>query len=494
MSLIEISNSSAPIDICYSDNSIINGLTETQALKINGLSNGYLKTTTGNVMSVATIPITDITGFSGAIVTNPLSGNLDANGLDIYDVNQLETNTISLNGQDLNARLTTDENNINNNTSAINTKFTKSGDTFTGPVSFGVGSSIDFNGQTLQNVFNITHQGPGRITFFNCGLIPAVTNTRTLGEPLNQWSNVYATDLSLNGTSVSTSLSNKLDITGGTMLGNINLNSNNLNNVLSASGNGVNDLTISNNTNIILSTGSSTFDCVTLNNVIKKKRFVVYDGFGISSSRFMGFGLINSAQMSYHSPQNHNFFIGTDEGVDVEILRIGTTRALFNDIPLDSTTLLTLGSTVPCLMSSKSFAYLIQSSQTYAVTASTWRLANNVASSRFAQGFTSVPGQFRAQYTGTRSRAFNIDLNVSCSSSIPNTSITIMTSVNGNLVPGSLNRSQTFLTTATTVYNVVLNDMLTLNTSDTIQIAILSNITGNITFTFSSIRISSEIN
>lgn len=145
------------------------------------------------------------------------------------------TYALELNGTDLNTRLTTDETNIAQNTSDITTKFTKSGDTFTGPVTFGLSSSVDFNGQTLQNVYNITHQGPGRVTLFDAGFIPNGNGLKSLGEPSNKWGNVYATDFNLNGTSVNTSLSSKLNTTAQTSLDMNNNNITNVNSLTSAS-------------------------------------------------------------------------------------------------------------------------------------------------------------------------------------------------------------------------------------------------------------------
>ncbi len=68
MSLKELTLGTTPVEVCYSQNSVITedfscaGTSNLNNVKINGVTDGYLKTSTNNVVSVQQIPYADIIG------------------------------------------------------------------------------------------------------------------------------------------------------------------------------------------------------------------------------------------------------------------------------------------------------------------------------------------------------------------------------------------------------------------------------------------------
>ena len=120
------------------------------------------------------------------------------------------------------------------------------------------------------------------------------------------------------------------------------------------------------------------------------------------------------------------------------------------------------------------------------VTAATARLFNVTATTSFSTGFNNTTAAYLCRYAGFKTRTFQVSIQLSLTHSANNTVVTIFISKNGALVASNAS-AQLTTGTAGTVGQLNLNDQITMNQTDTIQIGLLCSNSGTFTAVFSSI-------
>lgn len=140
------------------------------------------------------------------------------------------------------------------------------------------------------------------------------------------------------------------------------------------------------------------------------------------------------------------------------------------------------------IIPSQANTLMICNSVGFAVVAATARLANIPASTQFSTSFNNIPGQYSCRYNGLKTRTCQVDINVSFAHSVAGSDVTFFLSKNGALTQLNTSVKQTYGALAT-VSNVKLSEQVTMNNNETIQIGVLSNTSGTLTFVFSSIRV-----
>jgi hypothetical protein len=140
-------------------------------------------------------------------------------------------------------------------------------------------------------------------------------------------------------------------------------------------------------------------------------------------------------------------------------------------------------------------AFIATAGSTLAFTAATWRTAPLPGVSKFSNLFTVNTSTGLLTYTGGRTRAMSVTAIINITCSTPNDLITAFISYNSNITPStSLATSSQYLPTTANNYQVIINDIITMNTNDTITIAMLSSTTATITFVYASINAISLLN
>jgi hypothetical protein len=395
------------------------------------------------------------------VLANPLTSTLNCNSQNLSNVDNISASTVTLNGTDLNTRLTTDETNI----------------------------------ITLQNKTQYITAG-SNITNFASNIVPDTANSRVCGTTLLPFSEVNGTQITSQLSIANASVTTPLVTSSSSMIvrpiagQNLTLLTTGGGNIsITANGTFPNgSLTISGTGSLSLSGFGTTLTCGAGSGIN-------IDANGGNVSLLSDIIPNTNATINLGNTSNifNNVFTVNAGSVALPITNVYASTV--NTQVIDDSFVVYLGNVGNAVVLSKAYAKLTQlAAFVYSVTASVARLANGPATSNFQQLFTNNPAQFQAIYTGSRTRVMNFNISFSCSALVNNVDLTIFISKNGSLVSTSLMKSRTRLGNANVVTNLSLSDMLSVDPSDTFQIGLLSTVTTTITMFAASIIISSELN
>ena len=284
-------------------------------------------------------------------------------------------------------------------------------------------------------------------------IVPSVNNTYTLGSAALQYSSIYGTAINGNAAVINTSITNPLYTSTGAL------------SIQPASAQNVSILTTSNGNIAIQASGTSPNGAI---------------------------ALISSGPTTITPSGGFTLSSGSGTGITLNVTGGGGTLST-NCIIDNSTATLQLGSAAYAYVPSKSYAMTLTQTQSLAATAATWLPMAVTGFSVLLNGFTFATATSLLTYTGTRSRAMKVDLNVTLKTSAI-TTVSMFVSVAGNLVPGTLNVSSMYMGTTANSYNFSIHDLITVAASNTIGIAFLSSATATLSIVNASIRVSTELN
>ena len=380
----------------------------------------------------------------------------------------------------------------------------------------------------------------------------------TLNEP---WKNITCNNINANnidtnallvdGSDIIIDLSDKVNKSGDTMTGTLNMNSNPITNMGYANFNGSYPGNVQKTISLKYGSDNSMIDNF-LGNGVGNNDFILNCVDGFSSFRFLRanstilntesakisdagvqstrgnftapVGGLLTQRMRFDTTTTNNQITSISGGISViplagQALALTTSGAgtltlqsalplvvtsginMQNSVITNTTSIdggasaIQVGVSQPCRIPSKSYSQLTQANGiVYNFTANVWRLINLGANSIFnSTDFVNNPVTYSAQYNGTRvGRVMKVDATMCGLASTGNQLFTIIISKNGNIIPGVLNRSVVNFNNR--VGQITISDFVTVNPTDTIQIAMVCDTTCTLTTSYSSLRISAELN